>query len=71
MMSDDAQLLRRYSQSADQAAFTELVGRHIGLVYAAALRRARVDSILTLVFTFSRSGKSTFLSSSVTRTPIR
>lgn len=41
MTPDDAELLRRYCQSADQAAFTELVGRHVGMVYAAALRQTR------------------------------
>lgn len=38
-MTDDAELLRRYADERSQAAFTELVERHVGLVYAAALRQ--------------------------------
>ena len=38
-MIDDAELLRRYSGAGSEAAFTELVGRHISLVYFTALRR--------------------------------
>ncbi len=38
-MPDDAELLQRYAQVADEAAFAELVRRHLGLVYQAALRR--------------------------------
>ncbi|WP_164976257.1 RNA polymerase sigma factor [Oleiharenicola lentus] len=38
-MSPDAELLRRYSRQHDERAFAELVQRHLGLVYAAALRR--------------------------------
>lgn len=38
-MIDDAELLRRYSGAGSEAAFTEWVGRHIGLVYFTALRR--------------------------------
>ena len=38
-MSLDAELLRRYSRQHDERAFAELVQRHLGLVYAAALRR--------------------------------
>lgn len=37
-MMDDAQLLRRYAQARDEAAFTEFVGRHFNLVYFTALR---------------------------------
>lgn len=39
MMSDDTELLRRYVDQKSETAFSELVERHIGLVYAAALRR--------------------------------
>ncbi len=35
---EDAELLRRYYEDASQEAFTELVGRHINLVYFTALR---------------------------------
>lgn len=38
-MVTDAELLRRYVEQKDEPAFTDLVQRHIGLVYAAALRR--------------------------------
>jgi DNA-directed RNA polymerase specialized sigma subunit len=38
-MSEDAELLRQYAQSGSETAFTELVGRHLPLVYATALRR--------------------------------
>lgn len=39
-MSNDAELLRTYVQRRDEGAFTELVRRHVDIVYAAALRRA-------------------------------
>jgi RNA polymerase sigma factor (sigma-70 family) len=38
-MSDDAELLRRYATDRSEEAFTELVQRHLPLVYQAALRR--------------------------------
>jgi RNA polymerase sigma factor (sigma-70 family) len=38
-MNDDATLLRRYAEDRSEAAFTELVHRHLDLVYSAALRR--------------------------------
>lgn len=38
-MTEDAELLRRYAQDRDEAAFGRLVERHIGFVYAAALRQ--------------------------------
>jgi RNA polymerase sigma factor (sigma-70 family) len=38
-MLDDAELLRRYADTRSEMAFTELVERHLGLVYHAALRR--------------------------------
>lgn len=37
----DQQLLRDYTERRSEAAFTELVGRHVGLVYSAALRMVR------------------------------
>jgi RNA polymerase sigma factor (sigma-70 family) len=38
-MSDDTELLRRYVDQKSEPAFSELVDRHVGLVYSAALRR--------------------------------
>ncbi len=43
-MNDDATLLRRYSDERSEAAFAELVGRHLDLVYSAALRRTGGDA---------------------------
>lgn len=43
---EDADLLRRYANSADQAAFTELVARRLPLVYSAALRQVGGDAHL-------------------------
>lgn len=43
-MNDDATLLRRYADDGSEAAFAELVGRHLNLVYGAALRRTGGDS---------------------------
>src|SRR5215467_5801228 len=48
-MLDDQQLLRRYAAEGSEAAFRELVERHLNLVYSAALRRVRNDA--QLVFT--------------------
>ena len=36
----DEELLRAYSEGRSDAAFTELVGRHVDLVYSTALRTA-------------------------------
>jgi hypothetical protein len=36
-MADDHQLLRRYATEGSDAAFGELVARHVNLVYSAAL----------------------------------
>lgn len=38
---DDGELLRRYVEEDSEAAFTALVQRHFGVVYAAALRQVR------------------------------
>jgi RNA polymerase sigma factor (sigma-70 family) len=38
-MNDDATLLRQYAEEGLDSAFTELVRRHVDLVYGAALRR--------------------------------
>ena len=42
-MTDDAALLRRYLEDRSQAAFSELVERHVHLVYSAALRQVNGD----------------------------
>jgi RNA polymerase sigma factor (sigma-70 family) len=38
VMDDDRELLRRYVENRSESAFTELVRRHLNLVYATALR---------------------------------
>src|SRR5882762_1184871 len=43
-MNDDAALLRRYAEDGSDTAFTELVRRHVDLVYSAALRRTGGDT---------------------------
>jgi len=43
-MSEDAQLLRRYAAERSEAAFAELIRRHVDLVYSAALRLVNGDS---------------------------
>ena len=45
-MSDDSELLYRYLEDRSEAAFTELVRRHVNLVYRAALRRMQGDAHL-------------------------
>ena len=45
-MTDDGQLLQRYTRERSEAAFGELVTRHIDLVYAVGLRVAGGDSHL-------------------------
>lgn len=45
-MSTDAELLQRYVAQRDERAFTELVQRYLGLVFAAALRRTNGRSHL-------------------------
>ena len=41
---DDPELLQRYTATRDETAFTELVRRHLGLVYNTALRRLNGDA---------------------------
>lgn len=43
-MNEDAALLRRYASEKSEAAFAELVRRHLDLVYSAALRRLGGDA---------------------------
>jgi RNA polymerase sigma factor (sigma-70 family) len=45
-MTEDADLLRRYLDEKSEDAFTELVRRHLGHVYATALRRVGGDAQL-------------------------
>lgn len=54
-MTDDAELLRRYAEDRSEAAFAELVTRHLGFVYAAALRQLggathRAEEVTQTVF---------------------
>jgi RNA polymerase sigma factor (sigma-70 family) len=44
--AEDTDLLRRYATHGDEAAFAELVRRHLNLVYGAALRRVGSDAHL-------------------------
>ena len=45
-VNDDLQLLRRYAEEGSEPAFSELVARHIDLVYTAALRQVAGDAHL-------------------------
>ena len=45
-MNDDAQLLNRFASKGDDAAFSELVNRHVNLVYSVALRLLGGDAHL-------------------------
>ena len=45
-MHNDAHLLRRYVDDRDEAAFAEIVRRHLGVVYSCALRRVGNDAHL-------------------------
>lgn len=42
--TSDSELLRRYAEEKSEAAFAELVQRHLGLVYSAALRQVGGDA---------------------------
>src|SRR5208282_1469078 len=44
MMSEDAELLRRYATERSEDAFADLVRRHVDLVYSAALRLVHGDT---------------------------
>lgn len=43
-MSDDAELLGCYVRERSESAFTELVNRHVNLVFSAALRETAGDA---------------------------
>jgi DNA-directed RNA polymerase specialized sigma24 family protein len=43
-MRTDGELLRGYADGHSQTAFAELVERHVGLVFHAALRRTNQDT---------------------------
>lgn len=45
-MIPDGELLRRYTETDSESAFTELVERHLALVYSAALRQVNGDAHL-------------------------
>jgi RNA polymerase sigma factor (sigma-70 family) len=45
-MKSDADLLREYAETKSESAFTELVGRHVDVVYSAALRQVGGDAHL-------------------------
>jgi RNA polymerase sigma factor (sigma-70 family) len=46
MTAPDGELLRRYAEERSEAAFAELVRRHVDLVYSAALRQVNGDAHL-------------------------
>jgi RNA polymerase sigma factor (sigma-70 family) len=54
MQMNDLELLRNYRETGSEAAFRELVNRHLGMVHSVALRRARnpdwADEVAHAVF---------------------
>src|SRR6185312_12627455 len=72
-MSTDALLLQDYAKAKSQDAFTEIVRRHLNLVYSAALRQVRspqlAEEVAQSVFTdlARAAGK---LSSATGRSPV-
>lgn len=64
-MNDDIQLLQRYVRDGSEAAFRELVGRHIGLVFGTARRLVAGDvplaqDVTQMVFTDLARKAATF-----------
>src|SRR5215468_680624 len=63
-MIEDAELLRQYTETGSEDAFTELVRRYLPLVYSAALRQVRGDQSLakdiaqTVFVALARKAKS-------------
>jgi len=58
-MNEDSELLRRYAEHRDEAAFERLVQRHVNLVFSAALRQTDGDAQTAEDVTqtvFARSG---------------
>src|ERR1051326_4062274 len=45
-MTEDRELLRQYAETNSEEAFSELVRRHLGLVYSTALRQVRGNEAL-------------------------
>src|SRR5262245_39483852 len=43
-MSEDAELLERYARDRSESAFSELIRRHVDLVYSASLRLVQGDA---------------------------
>src|SRR5882724_9978925 len=46
VMKEDPELLRQYTETGSEDAFTELVRRYLPLVYSAAIRQVRGDESL-------------------------
>ena len=74
-MVNDSELLLRYSSDGSQDAFTELVARHLPLVYNAALRQVAGEAQLAreaaqdVFIDMGRNAESRILYGSVQRRP--
>ena len=49
-MVEDRELIRQYAAERSESAFAELVRRHLGMVYGAALRQVNGDAHLAQIF---------------------